>query len=95
MKKNHKQILCSFITKYSATINIAFLSPFHFRLRMLTSSPFSVLNTWRGVNLDLSLSCAKKVRPPFLKENRLQIQRRKHNTDPAGNKTKKQEEHKE
>lgn len=26
-KNNHKQILCSFITKYSATVNIAFLSP--------------------------------------------------------------------
>lgn len=43
--KKHKQILCSFITKYSATINIAFLSPFHLRLRMLTPRLFSVLNT--------------------------------------------------
>lgn len=45
-KNNRKQILCSFITKYSATINIAFLSPFQLYLRMFTLSGFlPLINT--------------------------------------------------
>lgn len=41
--KKHKQILCSFITKYSATINIAFLS-LHLRMLTLLSPPlFTIL----------------------------------------------------
>lgn len=94
-KKNHKHILCSFITKYSATKNIAFLSPFHLHLRMLTFLTFFLFLTL-DVNLVLSLSCAtRSVLLTKRKLQRLQIQRRKHNTDPAQNKTKKQEEHKE
>lgn len=95
--KKHKQILCSFITKYSATINIAFLSPFHLHLRMLTPRLFSVLNTCKYEAKPLFCHCpVSQGQSSFLGENRLQIQRRKHNTDPAGNKTKKkQEEHKE
>lgn len=51
--KKHKQILCSFITKYSATINIAFISPFHLCLEDSSFAsffppPFCVLNTcWK------------------------------------------------
>lgn len=48
IKKKDKQILCSFITKYSATINIAFLSPFNLLPRMSTFlfPVFNSVNTW-------------------------------------------------
>lgn len=103
--KKHKQILCSFITKYSATINIAFLSPFHLRPENIyfASPDFFlfltlVVNTRRNP-CSVTVLC-HKVKSSFLQQIRLQIQRRKHNTDPAQNKTKKnnkkkQEEHKE
>ena len=64
--KKHKQILCSFITKYSATINIAFLSPFHFEsdeVNFAFPALFSVLNTcckYEAWTLVLSLSCATR-----------------------------------
>lgn len=82
--------MCSFITKYSATINIAFLSPFNLRLRIsnFASSGFYLFSTLVNNEKEL-LFChcpAPQDQSSFLQENRLQIQRRKHNTDPAQNK---------
>lgn len=64
--KKHKPILCSFITKYSATINIAFLftllldlGGWHFgndyRPRLVLSCPFNTCWEVCGVTLVLSL----------------------------------------